>query len=205
MDSHTNLPEIDKQAVIKEYLSLLDSKEFPCIAAKAAFARRQVKSLVVGNMACPKDDADILQFLYNFVDEYRKSEDFYHSAAIIFSGPKIYNEEMFDDLLWQRLQAFHHLDAEKFGYDNRVDADPNSATFSFSIKQEAFYIIGLHPKSSRQARQFKYPTLVFNPHDQFEHLKITSKYDSMKNVVRKRDVALSGSVNPTLEDFGKAS
>ncbi|MBA3674464.1 MAG: YqcI/YcgG family protein, partial [Chitinophagaceae bacterium] len=68
-----------------------------------------------------------------------------------------------------------------------------------------FYIIGLHTASSRQARQFKYPTLVFNPHAQFEQLKETAKYDMMKNAVRKRDIAFSGSVNPMLQDFGESS
>ena len=46
------------------------------------------------------------------------------------------------------------LDAENYNYDDRVEADPSSAKFSFSIKEEAFYIIGLHAASSRQARQF---------------------------------------------------
>lgn len=206
MNLQTITPErIDKQRIINEYLTFLNAKEFPCIAAKAALSKQQVKCLVVGNMACPKDDEEILRFLYKFVDDYRNSEDFFHSAVVIFSGPTIYNEEIFDALLWQRLQAFQNLDFKKHRYDNRVQSDPDSANFSFSIKEEAFYIIGLHPESSRLARQFKYPALVFNPHDQFEHLKTTSKYDSMKKAVRKRDVALSGSVNPMLKDFGTAS
>ncbi len=139
------------------------------------------------------------------MDEYRRSKDFYHTAAIIFTGPQIYNEEMFDTFLWQRLQALEILDAKTYTYDSRVEADPSSAKFSFSIKEEAFYIIGLHTASSRQARQFKYPTLVFNPHAQFEQLKETAKYDMMKNAVRKRDIVFSGSVNPMLQDFGESS
>ena len=59
--------------------------------------------------------------------------------------------------------------------------------------------------SSRLARRFRYPTLVFNPHQQFEELRATAKYDMMKNVVRKRDVAYSGSINPMLQDFGESS
>lgn len=201
----TELNNIDKEAIITEYRSFLDAKEFPCIAAKAALARQQVRCYVAGHMACPKDDEDILQFLSGFVDEYKKSKEFYHSAAIIFTAPEIYTEKMFDGLLWNRLQAFQNLDAQKHKYDTRVDADPTSANFSFSIKEEAFYIVGLHPASSRQARQFKYPALVFNPHDQFEYLKTTGKYAYIKNAVRKRDIALSGSVNPMLEDFGTVS
>ncbi len=195
----------NKQAIVEEYLAFLENKEFPCIAAKAALAKQQVRCMVAGNMACPKEDEDILQFLYEFVDEYRASKDFYHTATIIFLGTQINNEEMFDELLWQRLQAFEMLDAQNYSYDNRVEADPSSSAFSFSIKEEAFYIIGLHPASSRQARQFKYPALVFNPHAQFEQLRSTTKYEVMKNTVRKRDIALSGSVNPMLQDFGESS
>ena len=195
----------NKHPVVEEYLSFLENKEFPCIAAKAALARQQVKCMVTGNMACPKDDTGILQFLYEFVEEYRMSKDFYHTATIVFSGPQIDNEKLFDELLWQRLQALEILDAENYSYDNRVESDPSSSSFSFSIKEEAFYIIGLHPASSRQARQFKYPALVFNPHAQFEQLRSTTKYEVMKNTVRKRDIALSGSVNPMLQDFGESS
>ena len=197
--------EVEEQQIIEDYLSFIEVKEFPCIAAKAAMARKNIQCMVAGNMACPKDDAAIIRFLYDFVEAYRAAEDFYHSAAIIFTGPEMYNEEMFDALLWQRLQALEVIDAKNYAYDTRVEADPSSAKFSFSIKKEAFYVIGLHPNSSRQARQFKYPALVFNPHDQFEKLKETTKYEVMKNTVRKRDVVLSGSVNPMLQDFGESS
>lgn len=192
-------------AIIKEYMLFLQQREFPCIAAKAALAGEHVKCMVAGNMACPKDDEGILQFLYEFVDEYRSSKDFYYSAAIIFTGPPINSEEMFDAFLWQRLQALEMLDAKSHTYDSRVEADPLSAKFSFSVKEEAFYIIGLHPASSRHARQFMYPAMVFNPHEQFEQLRETSKYDMIKHAVRKRDIAFSGSVNPMLHDFGEVS
>jgi hypothetical protein len=129
----------------------------------------------------------------------------YHSAAIIFKMNGNMNEAMFDDVLWQRLQALSNIDAQHHGYDKRVSADPSSPDFSFSIKEEAFYIIALHPSSSREARKFKYATLVFNPHHQFEKLRESSKYNNLKGVVRKRDIAFSGSVNPMLDDFGESS
>jgi len=197
--------DIEEQAIIEEYKAHLDNKEFPCIAARAALSKQQIRCLVVNHLSGPRDDQTMLKFLYDFVDEYRVSGHFYHSAAIIFRGPQIDNEEMFDKLMWQRLQALSDLDAENYRYDNRVHADPASAKFSFSIKQEAFYIIGLHPASSRLARRFRYPTLVFNPHAQFEKLRELNRYEKMKNIVRNRDLAFSGSVNPMLQDFGKDS
>ncbi len=193
------------ESIIEEYNNYLSAKEFPCVAAKAALAKQQVKCIVAEHMACPKDDIAILQFLYDFIDGYRSSAHLFHSASIIFKGPEFINEDMFDRLLWQRLQSLANIDAQYYKHDKRVDQHPLSANFSFSIKEEAFFIIGLHPSSSRLARRFKYPTLAFNPHAQFENLRAANNYDKMKNIVRKRDIAFSGSVNPMLDDFGTSS
>ena len=195
----------EDKIIIDQYLSYLDNKAFPCIAAKAALAKKHIRCMVVDHMACPKDDAAILHYLYNFIDEYRRADDFFYSAAIIFKGPTTITESIFDQLLWQRLQSLANMDAQQYSYDKRVSNDPASGSFSFSLKEEALFIIGLHPVSSREARRFAYPTLAFNPHAQFEKLRNENRYDKMKEVVRKRDTLYSGSVNPMLADFGEAS
>jgi FPC/CPF motif-containing protein YcgG len=168
-------------------------------------SKSQNKCVVADNMACPKDDKKILQFLYDFVAEYRLSSSPFHSAAVIFKGPDFVNEQLFELLLWQRLQSISRLDRINYNHDPRVDSDPSSAKFSFSIMEEAFFIIGLHPGSSRPARTFKYPVLTFNPHAQFEYLRETKRYEKLKNIVRKRDLAYAGSINPMLKNFGDAS
>ena len=55
------------------------------------------------------------------------------------------------------------------------------------------------------ARRFPWPTLVFNPHEQFEKLRTDGKWKRMQQTIRERDVALEGSVNPMLNDFGESS
>jgi FPC/CPF motif-containing protein YcgG len=199
------MTRIEEKAIIQEYLSYLDNKDFPCIAAKAALAKQHINCMVVDHMACPKDDYAILQFLYRFIDEYRNADDFFHSAAIIFKEPVAVTEPLFDQLLWQRLQSLTNMDAQQYTFDKRVSGDPASPQFSFSLKEEALFIIGLHPASSREARRFAYPTLAFNPHAQFEQLRQDNRYNKIKKIVRKRDTAYSGSVNPMLADFGEAS
>ncbi len=196
---------LERDTIIEDFLSFLKHKAFPCIGAKASMATAQLKCTVAGHMACPNDDRGILQFLYDFIIAYRGSDGLFHSAAIIFRQPAVDSEEMFDALLWQRLQALSDLDAETYGYDERVNPVPTSSFFSFSLKEEAMFVIGLHPSSSRLARRFKHPALVFNPHAQFEKLKETNRYEKMKSTIRKRDILYSGSVNPMLEDFGKSS
>jgi uncharacterized protein len=193
------------EEIIKEYWEFLNKKEFPCIGAKAALSRNHIKCIVLNHMGCPAEDAEALQFMYHFVDGYRISKDPYHSAAVIFKKPTNITEEVFEDLFWHRLNALSILDKRMYDHDSRVDSDPTSDKYSFSLKAEAFFIVGLHPASSRKARQFKYPTLVFNPHAEFEKLRTSKRFAKMKEVVRKRDVAYSGSINPMLEDFGNAS
>ena len=46
---------------------------------------------------------------------------------------------------------------------------------------------------------------MFNPRAQFDRLKAEGRFDRMRDLVRERDVALQGSVNPNLADFGQAS
>jgi uncharacterized protein len=192
--------------IIKEYLDFLENPDFPCVAAKAAQSKNRAHCFVAGHMGCPADDVQILQFLYHFVDLYRVANEPYYSASIIFNGPMNCSEQEYDAFLWARLSSLASIDRMNgYKHDRRVDGEPTSPRFSFSLKEEAFFIVGLHPGSNRRSRQFKYPTLVFNPHAEFEKLRALDRYEKMKKIVRKRDTMFSGSVNPVLSDFGERS
>ena len=163
-----------------------------------------VKCFVARDMASPQEDEKILSFIYQFVDSYRNSNESFHSAAVIFSNSQTLSEPEFEDMFWLRLNSLAALDRRTYTHDKRVDPDPTSSRFSFSLKGEAFFIIGLHPSSTRKARRFTFPAIVFNPHEEFERLKRAGRYEAMKKVVRRRDKVYSGSVNPMLKDFGEA-
>jgi FPC/CPF motif-containing protein YcgG len=191
--------------IIEQFYDFIKLKDYPCVAAKAAAAQSHVGCLVVPDMTSESSDREILDFMYAFVDEYRSSPAIYHSAAILFETPIDGNEEQFEVMLWKKLQSLSDLDAQQYAYDERVSSDPQSPQFSFSLKREAFFIVAMHPQSSRLARKFAYPVLVFNPHQQFEQLRKNNHFHQMKETVRHRDVHYSGSVNPMLEDFGAFS
>jgi FPC/CPF motif-containing protein YcgG len=197
--------KVEIDPVVEEFQRFISDDTYPCVAARAALSRQQIKFLVADHMACPKDDNRILQFVYEFVEHYRASKTTLHSAAVIFRQPGMTTEEMFDSFLWQRLQSLATMDAENFSYDKRVSSEPMSSDFSFSLAEEAFFIIGMHPGSSRPARRFRYPALIFNPHAQFDELRTLDRYEKMKNIVRKRDILFSGSINPMLSDYGNTS
>ncbi|WP_294275737.1 guanitoxin biosynthesis heme-dependent pre-guanitoxin N-hydroxylase GntA [uncultured Chryseobacterium sp.] len=202
---HVLTSENHEELAREAFASFIEDASFPCVAAKAALSRDQMRIFVAGHIACPKDDQQILEFIYDFVDSYRNAENHFHTACVIFPDATGIDEALFERLLWMRLQALSDLDGKNYPYDKRVSPDPQSDQFSFSLKEEAFFVIGLNPDSSRPARRFKYPALVFNPHQQFEELRHLKRYDKMKNIVRKKDVELSGSINPMLQDFGASS
>ncbi|HEX8037581.1 MAG TPA: guanitoxin biosynthesis heme-dependent pre-guanitoxin N-hydroxylase GntA, partial [Chryseosolibacter sp.] len=160
----------ENDKIISEFMGLLADKAYPCVAARAAMSRNHLSYLVLGDLRCPADDRRILKFIYEFTGSFRSAQESFHSAVIIFRGPRIDDEKTFDDLLWAKLQSLSALDAENFRCDKRVSSDPRDAAFSFSLGEEGFFIIGLHPASSRPSRRFSYPALVFNPHEQFEVL-----------------------------------
>lgn len=189
--------------IIDEYILHLSAKDFPCIGAKASIQKDQSKFMVADHIGCPKDDREILKFLYDFIDEYRNTTEGYYSASILFKQPTTLTEEEFDSYLWTRLQSLADMDSVNYSHDKHVSDDPGSPDFCYSLKEEAFFIIGMHAGSSRASRHFKYPVLIFNPHAQFQKLRQTKAYSTMQNVIRAKDILYSGSVNPMLMDFAK--
>ncbi len=127
------------------------------------------------------------------------------SLVAVFNQPGAMSEARFSALLWRQLQHLHDLDHVAHAWDPRVSADPGDPDFSFSVAGTAYFVIGLHAGSSRWARRFAWPTLVFNPHEQFTALRERGAYERMRTVIRGRDAGLQGSVNPTLRDHGAIS
>ena len=193
------------QEIIKQYLRHISSQDFPCIGAKASVTKGQTDVIVAENICCPNDDIVILNFLYNFIDNLRNNKDLFQSASILFRGPSHLSEDDFEKFLWMRLQSLTDLDATKYGYAKDVSDNPESSSFCYSIKAEPFFVLTMHSGSKRDSRKFDYPVIVFNSHVQFEALKESGAYDKMQDIIRKRDVKYSGSVNPMLSNFGERS
>jgi FPC/CPF motif-containing protein YcgG len=123
----------------------------------------------------------------------------------IFRGPVAADEIAFERRLWQQLQLLHEQDEPGAAWDPAVSDDPISNEFSFSFGGRALFVVGMHPASSRLARRFLRPTLVFNPRAQFERLRTEGKFERLRARVRERDMALQGTLNPNLADFGEQS
>lgn len=178
---------------------------FPCVGAKTALSKGQIVVFQARDLRCPADDVAILDEVYDFIDRYEADKSLYASLIITFAGPNELSEEEFEKCLWVRLQALHNIDARRCDWDTSVSSDPSAPNFSLSFGGHAFYVVGLHPGSSRKARRFSIPALVLNLHEQFEELRVTGAYEKMQKLIRRRDHVFSGSVNPMLANFGDRS
>ncbi|VTU19531.1 hypothetical protein RA8CHR_01948 [Variovorax sp. RA8] len=158
-----------------------------------------------GRLGDASEASKLCDALLAYANDFREPGSAPVSFVALFECEEL-EEREFERRLWQQLEAMHKVDrARGFDWDPTVGKDPEREDFSFSIGGRAYFVVGLHPGASRMARRAPMPCLVFNFHDQFETLKALGKYQSMQETIRKRDMALQGSVNPVLSRFGEAS
>lgn len=175
---------------------------FPCVGAKAAFHEQTYGFAAYKELASREATAGLCRDLFDFGELARKI-DTYTTFIAVFASPLNLSEAEFENLLWYQLRQVHAADMASWAAD--VSSDPTDSHFSFSFAGRAFYIVGMHANSSRAARRFAWPTLVFNPHEQFERLRADGKWKRMQQTIREREIALQGSINPMLNDFGERS
>lgn len=194
----TNDTEV--QTIENEYKNFILNEEHPCIMAKSIFKMENYHLHIYEEMTDRETLKNLLSDLKNYINQYDFDGNQFESFLASFPHNRFATEIAFEDALWETLQTLHDLDDCE--WDPRVSSDPESPEFSFSLGGRSFYIVGLHPESSRMARQAPYTTLVFNLHHQFDKLREMGTYHSVRDTIRKNDEALQGHINPVLKDYG---
>jgi uncharacterized protein len=196
----------NEQAVAAEFRDMVQTPKFPCVGAKAALSKAQMDILVCRDITSGWDDLRIHPALLEVIDRYAIDNRIFRTLVVIFEHSPLLLEDEFEAALWQRLQSLADKDDWKgFPVDASVSPDPDSPHFSLSFGGKAFFVVGLHPASSRPGRRFAHPALVFNLHDQFEQLRAEGRYEKLRASIIDRDVALAGSENPMLARHGEVS
>ncbi len=194
---------ISDQSLKKAFRKFILDDDHPCIMAQSTLRSESLQVHALGDLHQSATIEHALNVIREYIRYAKKNPRLYASLALSFAYPAPGNEKEFEKVLWQFLQRIHAIDPEP--WDESVSADPTSENFSFSILGHAFYMVGMHPQSSRPARRFPQPVLVFNLHSQFDKLRKMKVYQKTRDRIRKRDKKKNGSVNPMLSDFGHAS
>jgi FPC/CPF motif-containing protein YcgG len=196
-----------EQEVEDAFHSFIGDPRYPCLAARGVWQRRDYQLNVYGTLGSAAASEALAAHLAAFArDPARSAEDYRFAAFVaVFTGPAPASEVEFERGLWHQLQQLHERDDPEAEWDPAVSADPSDPRFSFSFAGTALFVIGLHPESSRLARRFQWPALVFNPRSQFQRLRRDGRFDRLRDLTRARDVDLQGSANPNLSNFGERS
>ena len=193
-------PTVNIEQLTEQIRSLVNQKFYPCVAAIQALHKQEVDVHVYQNFGTGKSSSTLHQDLLKFLCQQMRTRSTLLSFFAVFPNSQVSSEDEFQDALWRELSSVSALD--KSEWDPRFSSDPKSKKFCFSLAGHAFFVVGLHDKSSRQARRFAYPTLVFNVYDQFTQLAERGEYLPMIEKNRARDLKFQGSVNPMVEKHG---
>ena len=177
--------------------------DHPCVMAQTVFKTKAVNHFEYDSITNPSNDHIILHRLKKYLDNYDLNSNRFQTFIIEFTEDYCKTELEFETDLWNFLGRLKKHD--KLEWDPSVSAEVTDSNFSYSLLKNAFYIIGMHPNSSRNARKTKNVTLVFNLHHQFEILRKMGVYSNVRDRIRKRDYEKNGSINPMLADFGSSS
>ncbi|MCU1383040.1 MAG: hypothetical protein JWL71_1737 [Acidobacteria bacterium] len=184
---------------------LVLNDQFVCVGGKSAFRHGTYGFGMYADLGSPQSAAGLARDLCSFIEDLPTFGDSLSTYVASFTGPHPQDEAAFERALWGALQSLADLDAPHHRWDPTVSSDPADPRFSFSFGGVAFFVVGLHAASSRIARRFAWPTLIFNPHRQFEQLRESGDFARFRQVIRRGEMRLQGDVNPMLADFGNRS
>jgi FPC/CPF motif-containing protein YcgG len=187
------------------FRALVLNPRFSCVGAKAAVRTGTYRMGLYDELGSAGAAAGLARDLFSFVEEQPRLGGGFTTFVASFRGPNALDEAGFERLLWAQLQGLHEEDRRYHRWDPSKSPDPEDPRFAFSFAEVSFFVVGLHPASSRFARRFAWPTLVFNAHHQFDRLREIGKYGRMQEVIRAREETLQGFLNPNLDDFGVRS
>ncbi len=141
--------------------------------------------------------------LLDFIGRQKSSGSSYLSYWAVFDEPASMTEEEFEASLWRELSCLTSAEERHSDWASDKCVDPFSREFRFSLGGTELFVVGLHPNSSRTARRFARPALVFNAFTQFEKLQAQGQYEGMVRSIRAREKKFEGSVNPMVELHGE--
>ena len=190
------------ETLLSSLTGMVEHPAYPCVGGKAAFHQKQATVRVYEGLGSDAATFALAEDLREFARTGPIDESFVSFVAI-FRGPTIVDEEHFERLLWRQLSRLARQDGTQWNGD--VSSDPTDHHFGFSLFGVAYFVVGLHPQASRDARRAGSPVLVFNPHRQFERLRNQERYVRMRDVIRRRDQRLQGTINPMVRDHGTES
>jgi FPC/CPF motif-containing protein YcgG len=186
-----------------EIRSLILQKNYPCVAAIQSVVRNDYVIGTYGEFGSGNYWHQLRSDLLHFLALQRSSQSRYLSFWAVFTAHNQShdNESDFEDKLWRELSLLSS-EEERAADWGKSSSDPNDPSFCLSLQGERLFVVGLHPESSRVARRFPRPAMVFNAFSQFETFEKEGTYAGLVKIIRQNELKFQGSINPMVLAHG---
>lgn len=189
--------------LIDQFSKFVLQEGYPCVGAQAAV---NGKTFAIGNfdkMQLRTTPQNLAYGLMEYLVAMSNRPSNFLTYIAIFPNSYFTDEMQFEEQLWDLLKKLYIEDRKYFQWNPLYSQDPSESNFSFSFGEKGFFMVGMHPGSSRRARQFMYPSIAFNLQSQFDDLREKGRFDMMRDAIRERALDFQGSINPMLADYGE--
>ena len=175
---------------------LISTRNYPCVAAIQASHKEEIWGDVYEDFGSGRAAPALLRDLLQFKKMQQENNIAYLTYVAYYPQDIAESEEDFERGLWAELSALWNDPEVAGGWDPQFSDDPEDRSFCFSLGGSAFFVVGLHARSSRLSRRLPYNALAFNLYGQFRSLMEKGSYDDMVKINRGRDLKYQGDVNP---------
>jgi FPC/CPF motif-containing protein YcgG len=187
-----------------EIRSLILQENYPCVAAIQSVVRNEYVIGTYGQFGTGTHWHKLRADLLNFLELQSSTQSRYMSSWAVFTAPNQSpdNEIDFEDKFWRELSLLSSEEERPVDWGKINSSDPNDPSFCLCLNGEKLFVVGLHPQSSRFARRFSRPAMVFNAFSQFETFEKEGTYPAMVKTIRQNDLKFQGSINPMVLAHG---
>ncbi len=175
---------------------VLDSG-FPCLGAAAAVRRDDYAFGSFGDLGSAEAASRTAEDLGEFMSARPAIEHPVSVFVAAFAGPEQLDDPRFEDCLFRHLALMHGADPLPGVSDPSTPGEDHDPGWVFAGRH--LFVVGMHPHSSRSARAFRAPLLVFNALSHVEPLRRAGMFERMSTIIRRRDERLQGCPNPAID------
>lgn len=192
-------PQNDPAAVDAHFRAWVLDGRFPCLGASSAVRHGDYILHTCPPLGTEAGAQACLHALDETIAAFPVDSHPVTILVAVFDGPWDVDENKFEEMLWLHLNFLREQTplASMSGSAPLAGRDFEDPGFAFADRD--FFIVGMHPRASRIARRFRWPTLVFNALTHSQKLRDDGHYDLMRDRIRNRDLRLQGTLNPTLD------
>jgi uncharacterized protein len=201
---------ITHNSLFQNIRNLVMQPNYPCVSAVSSFLKKDYMTESYPAFGSGQGAAKLYADLIRFKNEQRRTKAPFYSFWAVYDNSEVTSEEDFEQKLWSELSAVHAYEVNKCAEENtemtwdpKFSSNPNDKNFCFCVDGHAYFLVGMHPLSSRKARQFPYPVLIFNLYAQFDELFQKKTFEPMVKINRLKEIKFQGDINPMVEKHGQ--